>query len=159
MLPDESAFRDHITKAPFLIGVDNGTWGLYGSPDAIVWPHAVIWCKATPPKDVGTDKYYFHFTLDGYPASAPMGTVWDITTNLILGRDKWPQWSDYLTQVFKWDWRKGCALYAPCDRSVVTDSGHQNWKEQHQAYWWIPEFTIVEYLRFLVGILNNSGEW
>ena len=156
MLPDESAFRSHIDQAPFLIGVDDGLWGICGSPEAIIWPHVDIWCKATPPKNLGSDRYYFHFNLAGYPADAPTAMLWDTDRKDMLEISKWPHWSVHLQDVCKPGWQGGRALYAPCDRSSVANNSHAEWQQKHKAFYWRPESTIVQYLRFLSRILNQE---
>lgn len=154
---EQDIFNEHINGAVFQMGVDDGIWGLHDAMDAIVWPHVVIWCKASPPDGQGKGKYFFRFNLEKYPSSAPTAVPWDVDKNQVLERGKWPQWSVYVSNVFKWDWKNGAALYAPCDRSIFKDSSHQNWKDQHPVYWWGPNSTIATtYLRFLDSILNGN---
>lgn len=159
--PSEVIYREHVAGALFLMGVDEGAWGIRGSLEELVWPNVVLWCKATPSKpEAGADKYYLRFDLDGYPTAAPLATPWDVTKDQMLDRDRWPQWSDHVKEVFKWDWwKKGQGLYAPCDRSIVSEpgGGHRNWQEQHPADWWTTNnSTIVKYLRFLKKTLNGN---
>jgi len=151
-MPDESLFKNHLGEAFFLIGVDDGRWGLHGSIDDIQWPYVILWCKATPRGD-GHNKYYFRFDLKGYSAEAPTAVPWDIAKNVTLAAETWPRWSEQLKKVFNHGWNGGSALYAPCDR--VAMKGHTDWPQKHPAYWWTSGSRIDKYLGFLVRILNG----
>ena len=154
MRPDESLFKKHLEEAVFLTGVEEGLWGIEGSTEGIVWPYAILWCKATPPEGAGSSKYYFRFNLEGYSEAAPTAIPWDVVKNQPLAAEAWPGWSEQLRKVFNPKWNNGVALYAPCDRIAI--QGHGQWPEKHPGDFWTPDSTIVKYLRFLVKILNDS---
>jgi hypothetical protein len=153
MRPDESLFKKHLEEAVFLTGVADSQWGLVGSAEEIIWPHVLLWCKATPPEGTGSSKYYFRFNLEGYSEQAPTALPWDVSKNQPLAIEVWPGWSEQLRKVFNPKWNNGIALYAPCDRIAIP--GHAQWKEKHPTDFWTPGSTIIKYLRFLLKILND----
>jgi hypothetical protein len=150
MTPDEAIFWEHVKSIDFQEGVDRAKWGLLQPKEETQWPTVYIWIK--------TALYGIHksielrFTLDGYPSSAPTVCPWNAEQNCKLQAELWPIGSASITNVFKYGWRGGQALYCPLDRSTLGD--HGNWKQQYPDLYWQSSFTICTYLDFIHRILN-----
>lgn len=152
MSPDEALFRSHLEDAPFLAGVDAGQWALHGDLAENFWPHPIVWVKADEDL-IAVGKVFLHFTVDGYPQTAPTACPWDITNNCRLDSALWPKGPGNVSKVFNPAWNNGVALYAPCDRIAMP--GHESWRPQFPNVWWEPSRTIVVYLEFVHSCLNR----
>jgi hypothetical protein len=164
MLPlDQEAFESDLASDDFQDGVVRGKWGLLVDIDAngvhtpMAWPHVVIWIRAAE-RPKSPDRYFFFFTLDGYPKEAPTAHCWDPVTRLKLVPLKWPSSRDpeELTFRVNWEWQAGKgkydALYAPWDRRGL--STHSNWIKEFPNVAWESKHTIVHYLERSYELLN-----
>jgi len=153
---DLKLFLSHVNDAPFLLGCEEGKWGIYDKNNIVSdWPNIVIWVKAPDKKDC-LPKYYLRFNLSGYSNQAPTSCPWDVANNKKLEYSKWPKGRKFVSSIFKPTWKNGDALYCPCDR--VAMQGHERWKNDHPDTWWKSNDTIVKYLNYIYGILN-SGDY
>lgn len=152
MSPDKEIFDIHVAGAGFQAGADQGMWGICN--DGTEWPHVVMWVGAAP-KAGATDRFYFRFTLDGYPASAPSACPWDMGKNTPLENSKWPSGGPVTKSIFNPAWNAG-ALYCPLDRIAIP--GHPNWPADYPDLLWRPAFRIERYLHYIHHNLN-SGDY
>jgi hypothetical protein len=154
MEPSQLVFNTHISEASFQMCVDKGMWGLEGyDPSSSPWPFVIIWVSAGEKKNC-PERYYFRFTLDGYPSLSPTACPWDNGTSSILEISKWPKGGTKTNIIFRTDWN-GKALYVPCDRAT-RDPAHAYWETEYPNLWWRPEFKIDVYLNFLHKTLHAS---
>ncbi|EQD49663.1 hypothetical protein B2A_07588, partial [mine drainage metagenome] len=90
----------------------------------------------------------------GYPQAAPTGGPWDMNTNQVLPFDLWPRGrGGRVTAVFRTDWKRGTALYLPCDRESIV--GHDNWNRDMPSKIWRPSDGIVQYLELVHELLQS----
>ena len=150
MSPDEAIFRAHLAAAAFQDGLDRGRWGEVEG--TLAWPSAILWVAADAAL-APSGRLHLRFTLDGYPQQAPTALPWDAASNAPLATPLWPKGAGNVSQVFAPHWN-GSALYLPCDRIAMI--GHQPWSQQFPELWWQPHFTIVVYLAFVHGVLNQQ---
>lgn len=149
MSPDERVFHQHVSSARFQDGVDRGRWRILGD---IVWPVVMI-AVAAGARDGAPSEIVLRFDLTGYPELAPTATPWDSTAGSILGSDLRPK-GELVGHVFRTDWERGRALYAPFDRVAL--NGHSGWKTQHPRQAWDSSRDLAWVLRILYEMLNND---
>ena len=152
MSPDNIIFNAHVAGGNFQTGLAQGMWGFPALPGDLPWPYAVLWVKAADKKDA-PEKYFFRFTLDGYPTTPPSACPWDNDKAQILDPALWPRGGPVTMSIFNPGW-KSFALYTPLDR--VAQDGHGEWMNKHPSLWWTPKFQITDYLNFLHRNLNSS---
>jgi hypothetical protein len=141
----ERAFREHVERPDFQLGVLKGQWRLV----SVDWPAAYI---AVTARD-GTE-WGFRFHLDGYPAELPNARPWDIGKGEALRTQLWPKGTGRVTAVFAPHWNQG-ALYLPCDRLALP--GHHTWINLHPELLWTPAKGIIHYLEIIRELLSSSS--
>ncbi|MDO6435745.1 hypothetical protein Q4E93_34340 [Flavitalea sp. BT771] len=152
MTPDIAIFNQHMSGAGFQVGLDKGMWGVPDNdPERPTWPYIIIWIKAAI-KENAPDKFFFRFTLDGYPSNAPSACPWDNDKQVVLNISEWPKGGIVTTSIFKTGWP--IALYAPCDRLAI--AGHANWEKEYPDLWWRSTDKIEKYLHFIHRNLNSA---
>lgn len=144
MAPDERALRADIAKPTFRVGEACQRWRLL----AIAWPYVFIAVRAKDGKE-----FTLRFDCQGFPAAPPTASPWDMARNAILARDLWPRSrGGRLGAVFNPDWKRGTALYLPCDRESI--AGHDQWRVQMPSKIWRPAGGLVQYLELVHELLN-----
>ena len=146
---DQECFLEHLAHPAFQYGVERGWWGVVKN-DVLVWPEAILWISA-PSRPNGPDRFFFHFTLPGYPERAPSATVWDIEGNQRLDLAKWPKGGGDVGMAFRTNWNNAVALYTPWDRVAL--ESHPDWASKHPGIAWKRTYTIVHYLRMTHELL------
>jgi hypothetical protein len=145
--PDERAFRADVTKPVFRLGQAEGRWRLMN----IAWPSALIGVTAKDGRE-----YVLRFDCAGYPQAPPTAGPWDPVRNQMLAFDRWPRSrqgrSGLLGSVFRTDWKRGSALYLPCDRQSIV--GHDNWRTETPSKIWRPSQGITQYLELVHDLLH-----
>lgn len=144
--PDERAFAADVARAPFRLGAAAGKWRLIG----LAWPFALIGVAARDGQE-----YVLRLDCAGYPRQAPTGGPWDLDTDRVLARERWPRGrGGRVTAVFRSDWKQGTALYLPCDRESLV--GHDHWCREMPSKIWRPAAGIVQYLERVHELLQSS---
>ena len=142
--PDQRAFKADVGKAEFRLGEVDGRWHLV----KIIWPFVLI---AVTAKD--QQEYILRFNCSNYPQAPPTAGPWDLSHNTVLAFDLWPRGQGgRVSAVFRTDWKKGTALYLPCDRESIR--GHGNWRYEMPSKIWRPKDGIVQYLVLVHELLN-----
>lgn len=142
--PDKRAFLVDVNKPAFRLGQAEGRWLLLN----VSWPLTLISVTA---KD--NSHYVFRFDCSGFPQIPPTATLWDPDVNARLPFDRWPRSrGGRLGAVFRPGWKKGMALYLPCDRLSI--EGHDNWRTEMPSKIWKPDEGIIQYLELVHELLN-----
>lgn len=147
MTPDELAFCEHVSGAPFQAGVDGGRWRLL----YIDWPTATLAISAASRPD-SPEEFFFRFELADYPSVATACPI-DIATGQTLPAEMRPK-GEHVGWAFRTDWQEGQALYVPWDRVAI--AGHPEWQTKHAGKLWSEEEGIVTHLRFSHELLNSE---
>ena len=147
--PDERALRDHITGPRFVDGVERGKWRVVGD---VEWPHVLVAVSAAPRKDAPRE-FFLRVDVAGYPSSPPTLMPWDPVAGGVLGAESRPK-GERAGLVFRSDWKKGAALYAPFDRVAL--KGHSKWSRQHPRRIWNPGRDLAWVLQYLHDLLNDA---
>jgi hypothetical protein len=142
---DERVLRLHLKSGRFLSGVACGRWRFV----SLKWPHLIV---AIPARD-GVE-YGFRFECTGYPRAAATARPWDLTADAPLPTNRWPKGRGRVSLAFNPGWKKGTALYLPCDRLAI--EGHGNWRHEHPALLWDAAKGICKYLGIIHELLNSS---
>lgn len=144
--PDERALRAALETAGFQSGVDSGRWRLV----KLEWPIGIFAVSAAErpnsPREFG-----LRVDLSRYPDQAPTATPWDLDIDTQLTSEKRPQGAR-ASHVFRTDWERGEALYAPWDRVAL--NGHSDWSAQHPEDVWHPGRDIAFVLERVHELLN-----
>jgi len=148
--PDYCLFKRHLEEAPFLVGADEGRWGLIAVEAMQDWPRCKLWVRCDPRFQAG-GRVVLRFQADNYSASAPTAQPWSEPANAPLAAAEWPKGPGNVSKVFNPGWN-ATALYAPCDRTAMV--GHDAWKQVFPQLWWTPDHTLVDYLTFIFRVLN-----
>lgn len=142
--PDQRAFEADVAKATFRLGEIEGRWRLI----EMAWPYVFM---AVTAKD--GRKYVMRLDCAGYPQVPPTGGPWDVNRNEVLAFDHWPRGrGGRVSAVFRTDWKRGTALYMPCDRRSI--AGHDNWRHEMPSKVWRPVDGIVQYLELVHELLH-----
>ena len=142
--PDLRTFEADRGKAAFRLGEVEKRWHHIETS----WPYVLIAITARDHQ-----KYIFRFNCQGYPQTAPTGGPWNPSRNAILEFNRWPRGNGgRMSAVFRTDWKKGAALYLPCDRESL--AGHPNWCHEMPSKIWRPQDGIVQYLELIHELLN-----
>lgn len=142
--PDQRAFEADVGKAPFRLGEIEGWWRLVDT----AWPYAYFTIAAMDGRE-----YALRLDCGGYPQTPPTGGPWDLNRDEVLDFESWPQGNGgRVSAVFRTDWKKGAALYLPCDR--ITIAGHPNWRTEMPSKIWRPADGIVQYLEQVHELLH-----
>lgn len=149
LTPDERALRDHIAGPRFVDGVERDKWRVVGD---IAWPYALVAVSAAP-RDNAPREFFLRVNAAGYPSSAPTLTPWDPATGDVLAADSRPK-GERAGAVFRSDWKKGTALYAPFDRVAL--SGHSGWHQQHPRHAWQAGRDLAWVLQYLHDLLSDA---
>jgi hypothetical protein len=144
MAPDEQSLRADLASARFLSGEDKGRWRF----KQLEWPYLYADVIARDGRE-----FTVRLNCSGFPADAPTGTFWDLTTNSRLAFDRWPKGSERIRLAFKPEWKNGDALYIPCDRESFV--GHDGWRTQYPQLIWNPAKGISHYLEVVHGLLQS----
>lgn len=147
--PDERVFREHVTGPRFEDGVERGRWRIVGD---IVWPHVLIAVSAAPRANA-PQEFFLRFDLTGYPESAPTATPWNPETGDMLGADLRPK-GERASHVFRSNWERGRALYAPFDRVAL--HSHPDWRKRYPRRSWDCTKDLAWVLDFLHELLNDD---
>jgi len=150
--PDQEIFEAHIVENDFRNGVVLGHWDIH-PVEGVTWPILVMWASAAP-RPSSPDKYFFRFTLDGYPNNPPTSYIC-LADGSKAPDPKWPSGLNDVAMAFcvsGWNNRSG--LYAPWDRVGLT--AHPEWKDQHKGVAWEKTFTITHYLNRVYNLLNHD---
>jgi len=154
MTPQEESFLEDVAAPSFVEGVDRGLWAIVPAP-GITWPNALIRLSAAP-RPNSPNEFHLLFELTGYPSNAPTATFWDVAQNVRLAEAKWPKGDADVGMVFRFKWREGVTgLYAPWDRAGL--ESHPDWRQSHKGRAWVPEYTVVHYLRFTRELLVSDN--
>lgn len=143
MEPGALALDAHLRSGRFLAGVAKGRWRL----QELAWPVASILVFARDGRG-----FVVRLQCDGYPQTAPTGTLWDPSTGAQLSRALWPR-GGRVSQMFNPDWKTG-TIYVPCDR--VSREGHDNWAAEHPALNWDPARGILQYIEACWETLQSN---
>lgn len=146
--PDERALTADLTGVRFQEAAHRGFWRQV----SLDWPFVLIAVSAAPRPGSPTE-FLLRIECSGYPAQAPTGCPWDAEANAVLGPDKRPK-GERAGQVFRPDWREGRALYAPWDRTGLTE--HPGWAAAHALWAWHPGRDISFFLRNVHELLNDD---
>ncbi|HTQ40236.1 MAG TPA: hypothetical protein VMJ32_14510 [Pirellulales bacterium] len=149
MTPDERAMRADLKSARFMIGSNEGRWGVCEPsllPPDLIWPDIVLWVTANG--NGLAPKYYFKWNCEKYPIDALTGNLWDPETKNWLSMDKRPQIAGRGEKVFV----NPTSLYHPYDR--VAANSHGQWKTELQRLVWDRNHSIVDLLEELHLLLN-----
>jgi hypothetical protein len=149
MSPEESVFRGHIERGPFQSGVARGRWRLI----SIEWPFSII-AVAAAHRSNGPAEYFLRFDLTNYPQWAPTACPWNVECGAPLEASMRPHGKSRVDKAFRTDWKKGVALYLPCDREAI--EGHDAWRTQHPSMLWNPNGDITQYLKIVYDLLNSN---
>lgn len=145
MRPDERAFRADVGRPEFRLGEVEGRWKLV----SITWPIVIVAVVARDGREVA-----LRFRCDGFPTALPTACPWDIARDAPLAHAAWPKSKGgRLGAVFNPGWKKGSALYLPCDREAI--EGHDQWRTQLPSKIWRPADGIVQYLELVHALLNS----
>lgn len=144
--PDERAFRAGIRKPAFRLAEAEGRWRVLD----ISWPFVLFSVTAIDQRE-----WILRLECSGYPQQPPTGGPWDPGKKCIPPAPAWPQSKGgRVSTVFRPDWKKGTALYLPCDRRSV--EGHDNWRNDLPSKIWRPAAGINQYLELVHELLNSS---
>ena len=142
---EERAFRDHVERPDFQLGVLKGQWRLL----RVAWPTADIAITARDGTEWG-----FKFLLDGYPARLPNARPCDLASGVPLSPDRWPRGGGRVAAAFNPGWNPS-ALYLPCDRLALP--GHDQWVSQHPHLLWPPARGIIHYVEIIHDLLASAA--
>jgi hypothetical protein len=134
--PGEVRLRADLTGEEILAGVRAARWRV----PVLEWPILSVEVA------VGDDQFIqLRLDVDGYPARAPAGQLWDAENHMALPVDRWPR-GGAAQRVFRPDWsvHNGNAPYLPCDRTGL--STHPDWATSHPERSWNPSRSIAFYL-------------
>lgn len=141
---DEALLRQHLERAPFLLGAMNGRWALR----TVKWPFVFVDVVARDKRS-----YTLRLQCDGYP-SLPTGGFWDCDGGAWLPAKRWPRAGARFGSALRADWQNGTALYIPCDRNSI--HGHEQWLQLHPAWVWEPRIGLARYLEVVWTMLNGD---
>lgn len=149
MAPDERALRSDLEGKAFITGVALDYWRLVDAQ----WPSAMIAVRAAQ-RSGAPDEVILRFDFNGYPASAPTSTPWDVETSTQLAPERRPA-GRRASSLFRRDgWNGGAGLYAPYDR--LGFAGHENWGQDHAHLCWKPDYDLTFYLRQVYDVLHDE---
>jgi hypothetical protein len=140
---EERAFRGHVERADFQLGVLKSQWRLL----RVTWPTADIAITARDGAEWG-----FRFLLDGYPAQLPNARPCDLESGVPLSPEHWPKGSGRVAAAFNPGWNPA-ALYLPCERLALP--GHNQWVSQHPHLLWPPARGIIHYVEIIHDLLAS----
>lgn len=140
---EERAFREHVERPDFQLGVLKGQWRLL----RVTWPTADIAITARDGTEWG-----FRFLLDGYPAQLPNARPCDLASGVPLSPEHWPKGSGRVAAAFNPSWNPA-SLYLPCDRLALP--GHDQWISQHPHLLWPPARGIIHYVEIIHDLLAS----
>jgi hypothetical protein len=144
-----------LQKAPFLIGVSNGYWELYGKLSGNGWPYVYTWIQVAP-RPNGPARLLVRWNVDGYGSQPQTGAFWDQTTNSFLVPDKWPKGrpESMVSNVFKvTGWAApGQGFYHPFDRQAR--HGHNEWPTKDPKNVWTEDKTLTDFISLIHRWLN-----
>jgi hypothetical protein len=146
MAPDERALLKDLQNGAFRLGVAESKWRL----GTINWPHLTIAICAR-------DGQWFtlRFECVNYPIGPPTACLWDLERAARLAVELWPKGrGGRVSAVFNPAWKRGTALYLPCDREAIT--GHDVWLKTLPELIWRPADGIVQYLEIVHELLNSN---
>ncbi len=138
----------HLDCVEFQNGIDRGKWSLLFD---LSQKYPEMFVKVNSPHGEFTLK----INLEGYPAIAPLGRLWDLENDQILPANKRPTGIE--NQVaFRMEYGSptSFSLYIPCDRGAMKT--HPEWKGKYPDDWWKPTDTVYKYVRFVYDILNTA---
>lgn len=146
--PDERSLASDLEGVRFRDGADRGFWRLV----SLDWPFALIAVSAAP-RTGGPTEFLLRIDCTGYPVEAPTACPWDALTNAPLAEDKRPR-GERVGPVFRADWRGGRALYAPWDRTGLSE--HPGWSREHPLWAWHAGRDISFFLENVHELLNDD---
>lgn len=144
--PAEVRLRSDLTGDQFLAGVRAGRW----RSAMLQWPILMVEVA------VGDEQFaLLRLEVDGYPARAPAGQLWDAEKEMALSLDQWPRGGS-AEKVFRPDWSvsNANAPYLPCDRTGLAT--HPDWATAHPERSWNPSRSITFYLWEIARELWNA---
>ena len=144
--PCQARLRLDLRNAAVDAGVDAGSWRIVG----LSWPTLTIAITVDGGQEVG-----IRVDVQGYPATAPAGQLWDLTAEAPLPVERWPV-TGRNPEVFRPDWSPSNvnAPYLACDR--VGLSTHPGWANERPERAWHPGRTIVFYLEEIHRMLSGA---
>lgn len=150
--PDEMHIRADLRAEGFVDGLHARKW----RDPVLTWPVLQV--------DVAVGDQAFvrlRLLVDGYPARAPGGQLWDDSRDTALQVDRWPT-GGAATKVFRTDWSpaNSNAPYLPCDRTGLAT--HPDWGHTDPDRAWNPSRSIAFYLDEIHGELIEAAlprEW
>ena len=153
--PGSRRLRADLADVPFLIGADEGRWGLVGDP-ADAWPDVTFWVAAAG-RPASPERFGLRLNFEDYPARGPSGCFWDVDAGTWLPPTDWPKGSGRVAEILRRDWaidRRKRALYHPLDG--VTLSTHGGWQQTHAADVWRRDRDVSHYLDMVHRLLNSN---
>ncbi len=154
MRPDALKFNSDVKDALFIIGINEGKWGIENNSDErLTWPFVLIWVSADK-RNNAPEKFYFQFELDNYPAQAPNICIWNPILDAPLEQAKRPKGIGDSYFMFRADWENGNHIYTPYERRTI--SAHaQEWLNGYPNLRWKNTDSIFKILEHLHFTLNN----
>ena len=147
--PDERVLRQHLKSACFQDGMERGKWRIV---DDQTWPVLIVAVTASE-REKAPREFLLQFNLTNYPDSPPTATPWNATTGNVLEPEFRPK-GEQVGHVFRHDWEKGRALYAPFDRVAL--DGHPDWRKKYPRRVWNSSRDLAWVLKILHEMLNND---
>jgi hypothetical protein len=144
--PDERALAEDLRGASFQAGAEADHWRLI----SVDWPVALVAVSAAPRPNAPTE-FIVRFDLTGYPHAAPTGGLWDVSAGNFMGASGRPR-GERAGQIFRHDWEKGQAMYAPWDRVAL--QGHGDWSRQYPRSAWHAQRDLAFVLANVFEVLN-----
>lgn len=145
MESSEERLRADLENAPFRGGVILGWWRIVD----LAWPFLTLAVRAAS-RPIGPPEYILRVECNGYRATAPLGTFWDVDRNAPLDVSRRPLRKDpHVDESFK----NFPGLYTAFDRAGL--NAHPAWKDAMPAHAWHPWSTIADYAREIYGLLNS----
>ena len=135
--------EQHLRSARFIAGASRGRWKAV----QLEWPQLFVEVSAREGRGI-----VLKVDCTGYPQEPPTAMPWDIATGETLSPGLWPR-GGRVSYAFRPDWKRGKALYLPCDRQSI--EGHPNWYSEYPSLIWKPYRGIVQYLEVVHDLLQS----
>jgi hypothetical protein len=148
--PTNVSVEADLHSPQFRVGVKKGLWRIV----SYNFPILVVGISATEPDGKETE-YVFRFELTGFPNTAPLVHIWDLSTNDLLAVEKRPKGSQkVLTSFEQWGNGNRGSVYRPWDRE---SGNHNNWNSTYPNFAWAPNRNLSFALEDLHEILNLNA--
>lgn len=145
--PSEQAVDADLASAAFRAGVSRAQWRQI----SYAYPLLCLAVSAVEP-DGTNSEYSFRFELSGYPATAPMVTIWDTESNAALEPTRRPKGTTRVVEAFK-KWGND-TVYRPWERMA---GAHNNWSTTHSGLAWNSSRRLTFILEDIHGLLTSNA--